>query len=209
MSEDNIKRFTINKVSDFFIGQVYSTMESTDSDKAYKITFNIVGLPSFTEKWPEANPIFDNVREVKKGDYVFLIDGLSKRGSHTFFYLPLREDRFTGLKNYNSFINITEETEAKIQFPDTQVTINGNIVENVSGTMGITAKSTTVNNDVIVNGDLEVKGNITVTGNITCGNTITAGVDIKAGPSQISQVNHSHTVIVNGVSYTTSSPINI
>ena len=102
-----------------------NTEDSDESPRNYKIKFNILGLPPFQNEWPIAAPIGNSTRPVNENDLVMIWDICeSTKGAHTFFYIPLWEDRFTGLKNYDNYIDITEKNYAQIKLPNATMTFD-------------------------------------------------------------------------------------
>lgn len=109
-----------------FIGVVYDRFEDNlDNDqeeRCYKIKFNILGLPEFQDEWPIAIPLGNSTRPVEKGNYVLIYDLADSMAAHTFFYVPVWQEqadkRFTGIKNYDNELNLTEKNYVKFVLPN-------------------------------------------------------------------------------------------
>jgi hypothetical protein len=151
----------------YLIGTVVKRSEDNEKDKAYQVKFNIDGLPEFTEEFPVATPLFDSVREVNVGDKIIVFNLSNSPGMYTFFYFPLRQERFTGLKNYKHLIDITEEGEVKIVFPNYTATFSDSSI-----TIDAKNVTKTMKGNIELTGSLTVKGNIIVQGGDVTADTI-------------------------------------
>ncbi|MCQ2209224.1 MAG: hypothetical protein MJZ34_02920 [Paludibacteraceae bacterium] len=99
-----------------------NTEDSDENPRNYKIKFNILGLPEFTNEWPIAVSLGNSTRPVNEGDLVKIWDICdSTPGAHMFFYEPIWEDRFTGIKNYDNYIDMTEKNYVEMKFPNTKL----------------------------------------------------------------------------------------
>lgn len=116
-----------NTEQKFFLGTVVEIFEdnvqNTPSEpRTNQIKFNIVGLPDFGEDYPVATLIGNNTCQVNVGDLVFIVDICTISSAlHTFMYMPIHEERFTGIKKYDNEINLTEKNYAHIKLPNTEI----------------------------------------------------------------------------------------
>ena len=102
-----------------------NTENSASNPRNYKIKFTILGLPDFTDDYPVASLLGNSTRPVEEGDLVKIWDICELvDGMHTFFYEPVFEDRFTGLKNYDNEVNITEKNVAHVKLPNMEITMD-------------------------------------------------------------------------------------
>jgi len=119
--------FITPKNQQVYLGTVVERFEDnvTDSESAprnYKIKFNILGLPEFVDEYPIAIPLGNSTRPCEIGDTVKIYDiFLMSTGLHTFYYEQIFEDRFTGIKNYDNVIDMTEKNVSRIKLPNLEI----------------------------------------------------------------------------------------
>lgn len=123
-------QFTYPRNQSQFLGKVVQRFEdnvddTNDKPRNYKIKFNILGLPEFTDEWPVATLLGNSTRPVEVDETVKIYDICDIiTGMHTFFYEPVFEDRFTGIKNYNNEIDMTEKNVNHIKLPNCEITLD-------------------------------------------------------------------------------------
>lgn len=133
---NNLRNRTVNPQFSYprnqqqFLGKVVERFEdnvedTNDKPRNYKIKFNILGLPEFTNEWPVATLLGNSTRPVEIDETVKIYDICDFiSGMHTFFYEPVFEDRFTGLKNYNNYIDFTEKNFQKIKLANCEIVLD-------------------------------------------------------------------------------------
>lgn len=134
-----------------------NTDDSEEKPRNYKIKFDILGLPGFTDNYPTAVLLGNSTRPVNKDDIVKIWDICDiSTGTHTFFYEPVFEDRFTGIKNYDNEINLTEKNYVKMKLPNTEIIFDksggqeqsqDDVQDNTKGKLSISSGGSTVEID--------------------------------------------------------------
>lgn len=123
-------QFPIQRNQSQYLGKVVERFEDNvddteDKPRDYRIKFDILGLDPFTGEWPIANPLGNSTRPVEVDAIVKLWDVCDiNTGLHTFYYEPIFEDRFTGIKNYDNEINLTEKNVSHIKLPNCEITLD-------------------------------------------------------------------------------------
>lgn len=111
-----------------FLGRVESAFENNvnnNQPRTNQIKFSILGLPDFVDEYPVATLLGNNTKPVVAGDLVMIWDVCTvASGLHTFFYFPINEERFTGIKNYNNEIDVTNKNYAHIKLPNMEITLD-------------------------------------------------------------------------------------
>jgi hypothetical protein len=165
-----------------FLGTVTSifednTQNSESEPRTNQIKFNILGLPDFGEDQPIATLLGNNTYQVNVGDLVFIIDICTiSTGMHTFMYMPVFEERFTGIRKYDNEINLTEKNYAHIKLPNTEIDFDrhsssnkgddqddlkdgqGEVVIKIDNTCTITFDCNSKSTTIACNGMLNLKG---------------------------------------------------
>ena len=131
-SSANKAEFLIPKNQSEYLGVVVERFEdnvddTSDAPRNYKIKFNILGLPEFTDEHPIAILLGNSTRPVEIDEIVRIHDICNlATGMHVFLYEPIFEDRFTGIKNYYNEINMTKKNVTHIKLPNIEITADGN-----------------------------------------------------------------------------------
>ena len=122
--------FITPKNQQVYLGKVVERFEDNVDDteskpRNYKVKFNILGMPEFVDEYPVAMPLGNSTRPCEVGDIIKIYDVfLMSTGLHTFYYEQIWEDRFTGIKNYDNVLDMTEKNVNHIKMPNLEITLD-------------------------------------------------------------------------------------
>jgi len=122
--------FLADRCQSSYLGIVYERFEDNvedtdDKPRDHRIKFNILGLPEFVDEWPIASLLGNATRPVSVDELVKIWDVCDiNSGLHTFYYEPIFEDRFTGIKNYDNTIDMTEKNVNRIKLPNMEIVLD-------------------------------------------------------------------------------------